>query len=239
MNPIDVVMPTLGMQGNRTIESLKYLPKPYSQCLTSNAPGWSNAVNQCLKKRGPGHDVLIIDDDAELLPDTFKGYRDWYPKADIFGFKLLYSEPGPDKVMRDGRHVSGDLQHDGGWVTWDDNQGALAGHIFNDSDLLSTVSYVTASICLIKSHVIDQLGDLNVWPGAHWEDVAYCARAWAAGLQVAYVPNAGIHRETQTKKHDPRFMLKFRLNQLMLTLELEDEIKAVSRRFQFKKRRKL
>lgn len=220
---LDVCMPTLGLQGDATEQSLQHLPCPY-RLIKSEAPGWSNALNECLRQREPGADVLIIDDDAQLLPETFQNMEDWYPKADIFGFKLLYPEGG--------------LQHDGGWTAWHPQEGAYAGHIMGDSDQPSYVAYVTASICLIKAALLERQPEFKVWPGAHWEDVAYCVQAQAdLGAKVMYVPNPGVHGETLTKRHDPTFNFKFAINRLMLSLELGPQVQQVAHGFQFKKRR--
>jgi len=169
-------------------------------------------MNLGLAQRTPDADVLIIDDDAQILTGTFDGLEEWYPLADIFGFRLLFE---------DGR-----LQHDGGWV----NELGSAGHIFRESDVRGYVGYVTASVCLIKAHVFEKVARFPEWTGYQWEDVAFCMDAWASGMKVIYIPNDAVHNETQTKKHDSEFWEKFRLNAILFSARYKEQTKKVSMR---------
>lgn len=194
MKRVDVLMPTLGMQGTETVDALtEHAPFKFD-LITSSVPGWSAAINDCLRRRTPGHDVLIIDDDVTVLPSTFDRLARYLKVADVIGFKLLF----PDY----------NLQHGGGMVT----MLGRTGHIMYQEDMPSYVAYVTASLCYIKEEVLGAVAPLNVWEGVQWEDVALCLDAWEAGYRVAYVPDPAIHKETATKKHDPKFWEKFEIN---------------------------
>lgn len=212
---IDVIMPTLDKNGTRTKDSLaNYLPFDYNLIEIRDPGGWANAINCGLKLRGRKNDLIIIDDDVEILADTFFGFNTFYRQADVFGFKLMF----PDSER---------IQHDGGWVSPD----GRSGHIFNESGVPSYVPYVTASLTLIKASVLEVVSQMRVWPGYQWEDVAFCLDAWAAGFRVAYLPNKAIHAETATKGHDPRFAEKFHVNADIFRREYAAHCAAVSNAF--------
>lgn len=196
MKNVDVLMPTLGKKGDKTVKSLAANFTGFNfDVFHSSVYGWSRAINEMLTKfHHPERDVLIIDDDVEVLPDTFKGFDDYYELADVFGFKLLY----PD----------GTLQHGGGFV----NAAAQTGHLTTNVDQPSYVQYVTASLCYIKADVIKEIKALQVWPGVQYEDVALCMEAWLAGFKVMYLPMAAIHEETGTKRFEADLQTKLSIN---------------------------
>lgn len=191
---VNVIMPTLGMKGDKTIDSLRAYAPFEITLLTDTEPGWSRGVNRCLQRRGSG-DVLIIDDDIVVHEHTFDHLPELFDHGDVFGFRLLY----PD----------GQLQHDGALIRW---EGSCA-HIRDDSHEPSYVACVTASLCYIKASVFERVPRYVEWPGMQWEDVAFCVDAWFAGARVLYVPDEATHEESGTKKNDPRFWDAFSENQ--------------------------
>lgn len=48
---VDVIMPTLGLNGNSTESSLKLLPFKYRLYKNNNRNGWPAAINECLDER--------------------------------------------------------------------------------------------------------------------------------------------------------------------------------------------
>lgn len=211
---VNVLMPTLGKKGTKTVDSLRAHAPFDLNIITSDVPGWANAINDCLSRRIVGEDCLIIDDDIEILPETFADFDEYKQYGDVFGFKLMY--PGGTAV-----------QHDGGYLTTDGG----SGHLFRNSDMASYVGYVTASLCYIKAHVFENVLAMNVWPGLQWEDVAFCVDAWEKGFRVVYVPNPAIHEETGTKRDEVNFWGKFRINALIFQVQYGRRSSDIAKRF--------
>ena len=215
---VDVLMPTLGMQGDDTIKSLARYANFSFDVIHTDIPGWSAAINKCLERHTVGRDVLIIDDDVEIWPETFANLHQYMERAEVFGFKLLF----PD----------GQIQHDGGFV----NANGSCGHIKHNSDEPSYVAYVTASLCYIKEEALDFVAPLKVWPGAQWEDVALCLDAWGNGMRVMYIPSPATHKETATKRHDPEFAHKFGINSMYFRQRYESQCARMSTMFGVERR---
>lgn len=203
-SPVNVIVPTLLMEHSKNcFDSLKHLPKSFNRnliCVTDNTNGnWARAINIGLSRLPPTGDVLILDDDVELLPETFKDFDRYYPHADMFGFKLLFP--------------NGTIQHGGGFC---DHRNDRLGHfgVGYDGDSASIlpryVVHCTASCLYIKRHVFDTIGNFTELPGVQFEDVDFSFRAIRNGLDILYIPNKAIHHESQTKKQDPQFAERMR-----------------------------
>jgi len=192
---VNVLMPTLGRLGTRAEDALREHAPFDVNLIQSGVPGWSAAINDCLAQRERGEDCLIIDDDVFVGPETFNPLWDHYADADVFGFLL--------------RYPTGEIQHDGGYVTPD----MVAGHIRDGREgEPSFVRYVTASLCYVKADVFERIPRLVQWPGVQWEDVALCVDAWAQGFKVMYLPGEAVHEETATKRFDPNLNQRFAQN---------------------------
>lgn len=200
MNAVDVVIPSLGKpHAFEALVSLQWLPFPIRLHVMREQTSWPAAVNAGLA-RSTG-DVLLMDDDARVLPETFSGFEDIYPHADVFGFKLLYP---------DGR-----IQHAGGFV-----RGRQVGHLgygqpantpaFNEP---SYVCHLTTSFIYLKRAVVEKLGGMATdYPGMQFEDVDFNFRALKAGFRLLYVPRPAIHLESASKKTLPGFQIGFNQN---------------------------
>lgn len=195
MKPFAIVLPTtfetpLIMP---CLESFKWIPYDYQLHLVTSRP-WAKAVNQGFKQSGT-KDVLLIDDDIEILSNTFNSYFERYLKhADIIGFKL---------VTKDSRIKSAGLQ------IFDDHfKPRLMGmpEHCKEADEAAFMSHVTTSCIYIKRKVIDAgiLMDEN-FPGYLYEDVDWTFRAFDAGFKILYIPHTVIHHGTQTKLRQDDF----------------------------------
>lgn len=178
------------------IDSLKHIPFDYQLDLVLEGHNWPSAINIGLS-RATG-DVILMDDDARVLPDTFKDFDKYYPKADIFGFKLLFAD--------------GSIQHAGAYVK--DNQIHHFGHgEAGGYDTTKYVCHVTTSFIYIKRKVLDKLkGMATDYPGDQFEDCDFCFRAIKAGFKILYLPNEAIHLESATKKTLDGFTDRMALN---------------------------
>lgn len=204
----DVIIPTLNRPHTAISAAyLKLLP-PWVGGIHLVGPeyanSWPGAINHGLAGVPKGRDVIIMDDDIFLMPDTFAKIEGMYDAADIFGFKLLYP---------DGR-----LQHAGGLFVDD-----KLGHRYwqqedkGQADSPMYMAHVTTSLIYIKAHVIEKLGGMATdYPGVQFEDVDFCIRALKAGFRLLYLPSAAVHMESASKKHMDRFQITMQKNYLEL-----------------------
>jgi GT2 family glycosyltransferase len=205
---VDLIIPTLGKPHLlRALASLRYLPFPVKPHIIYEAQSWPEAINQGLADSTG--DVLLMDDDVELLPDTFNNFDS--EAADILGFKLLF----PDETV----------QHAGVFV----NMGGV-GHLgfklpsteFNYSQ---RVPAVTASLMYIHKEVIAEIAPMVQWPGFQFEDTDFCFRALKAGFTIVSTPATAIHHESQTKKLLPDFEAKMQLNmEKLAAIHFKDDL---------------
>jgi GT2 family glycosyltransferase len=167
---LDILCATLG----RAPLGLEYAPQP-SRLLTDSRKGWGAASNALLDQAAAaGHDALFLDDDVELLPETFKDFDRSYPLADVFGWRLRAPS---------GKAISyGFVLHPNG-ALWPNVNATVASH----------VAHVTASVLYIKHAVLAAGVRFPIWPGIHHEDVAFTYDCWLRGFNVAYLPYDAIH----------------------------------------------
>jgi hypothetical protein len=219
-------MPTLGMNGTMTQNSLRYLPWEHDLITTSVPGGWGHAMNDLLSRRQRKNDCIITDDDVMVLPHTFAGFEAFYGMADIFGFLLVYPT-----ITLGSEGSQFQVQHDGGKF-YEVENNVLMSHIFQDCNALSYVGHITTSFCYVKAHVFDEIKSFYEWPGVQWEDVAFCVQAQQAGFKVMYVPQMAVHAETQTKRHtEDDFWNRFMENNRLFNVECGSYARELIRKF--------
>lgn len=197
---LDILVATLG----RLPTGLEYAPKP-ARVLTDGRTGWAAASNALLDQAAAaGHDALFLDDDVELLPETFGEFDRYYDKADVFGFRL--KAPGENARVLSAGHCL--MQN--GWLmpSFDTTRACYLAH-------------VTASVLYIKHAVLAAGIRFPVWPGVHSEDVAFTYDCWLHGFKVAYLPSYAVHHVHEsgmggTKAHDADLQRRLGENQRLL-----------------------
>jgi len=191
----------------KTPAGLEYIPWPYRLELDSR-PGWALASNVLLDRAAVlGGDVLFLDDDAILTPDTFGPMRELYDRADVFGFRL---------TAEDGAPVSfGYELH---------TNGLLLPR--RDANVAAYCAHVTTSAIYLKQSVVRAGVRFPVWPGIHSEDVAFTFDCWLAGFSVLYTPGTIIHPLHEgvgrTKKADADLSNRLAVNAMHLQLWMRD-----------------
>jgi GT2 family glycosyltransferase len=182
----------------KTPGGLEYLPgEPLHdwRVIYNSAPNWGNAANQLLDyANAEGGDALFLDDDTTLTETSLEGVHAHYGQADIFGLDL--------HVLSTGERQAG------------------ARHLANMSEWVhpgpAYVAHVSTSAVYIKSTALAVR--FPEWDGIHWEDVAYCFRAWLLGLRVMAVPGLVYHDIQEgagaTKRNDPAFWARWGRNKM-------------------------
>lgn len=193
---VDVIIPTLGKVSPKShpficFENLHFIPWPSYLHVVTGGKTWAEAINLGLTKTS-GNDVILLDDDVFINDKTFSLVNEYYDKADIFGFKLLF----PDKKVQ---HAGGIVRQEGiGHIGWKaDDDGSYDKPLY--------VCHVTTSCIYIKRHVLDVLKGMSIMPGQQMEDVDFNFRALKAGFKILYLPSPAIHMESATKRFFPEF----------------------------------
>jgi hypothetical protein len=164
----------------------------------SSIPGWGAAANALLDRAATiGGDALFLDDDVTLTEGCLDGVRDHYDRASLFGLDL-HDLTGSRQAG--ARHI---LDNEGGLHDWEAPGPAYVAH-------------VSTSAIYLKEDFIQSGIRFPVWPGVHWEDVAFCLDAWLNGFKVlavpGYVHHAIVGGVGATKRHTPEFWERWAAN---------------------------
>lgn len=143
--------------------------------------GWAEASNRLLDvAEANGRDALFLDDDIEILPESFVLLEKHYHEAEVFGFNLMHPQgrrsygwilPAPDRIMVDPSFCQDPCY----------------------------VAHVTTSAIYLKHSVLKAGVRFPVWKGAWYEDVAFTIDCWLAGQRVAYIGGDIVHEFGTTK----------------------------------------
>lgn len=188
-DPVDIIIPTLRRpHAFSCFDKLHNVPWPYKLHVITTGKTWAQAINIGLKQTDKKNDVILMDDDVFITPDTFKGVHVHYDDADIFGFKLLFP--------------NGEIQHAGGLV-----RNEEIGHIgFGEEDKgqhsqARYVCHATTSLIYIKRHVLDTVCEMaEDIPGIQMEDVDFNFRAIKQGFKILCLPDSAIHIQSASKR---------------------------------------
>lgn len=194
MKIVDVIIPTMRkVHAFSCIERLHNIPWPYRLHVITGGKSWAEAINIGLKQTDGENDVILMDDDVFINPKTFSSLDKYYEDADIFGFKLLFT--------------NNTIQHYGGIVR-NKEIGHVGYEMENDSRFLSPlyVCHATTSLVYIKRRVLNVLrGMAEDIPGIQCEDIDFSFRALKSGFQIMVLPEDAIHLQSASKKFLPQF----------------------------------
>lgn len=194
MKVVDVIIPTMRkVHAFSCFERLSHIPWPYRLHIVTGGKSWAEAINIGLKQTDPGNDVILMDDDVFINAKTFESVDKYYNEADIFGFKLLFT--------------NNTIQHYGGIVR-NSEIGHVGYEMENDSrfSVPLRVCHATTSLVYIKRSVLNNLtGMAEDIPGIQCEDIDFSFRALKAGFRIMVLPEDAIHLQSASKKFLPQF----------------------------------
>ena len=175
---LDVLVSTIDEK--RTPGGLEFIPGPF-RLLVDARRGWSEASNALLDlAAAKGHDALFLDDDVTLTATSLALLPLYRGTADIFGFTLITPTEQGWRIASAGFGCA----PDGNPVPAADMRDVFEP---------AYVAHVTASAMYIKNAVLRSGLRFPVWPGAHFEDLAFTYEAWMRGFRVAYLPGMVEH----------------------------------------------
>ena len=128
--------------------------------------------------------LVLLNNDAELAPDWLErllAFAATRPAAAILGGKLRLAQPGPHRLQSAGaKFTSAGTAFEIGWGAPDTGQYDTPG----------PVGVIPGAAMLIRREAWLALGGFDPDYGAYLEDVDLCWRAWLAGYEVHYRPEA-------------------------------------------------
>ena len=194
MTSVDVIIPTMRkVHAFSCFERLNDIPWHYKLHVVTGGKSWAEAINIGLKQTSGFNDVILMDDDVFINKDTFSRIEEFYDRADIFGFKLLFT--------------NNTIQHYGGIV-----RNGEIGHVGYDMEndarfsVPLYVCHATTSLVYIKRKVLNQLiGMAEDIPGIQCEDIDFSFRALKLGFKIMVLPSEAIHLQSASKKFTPQF----------------------------------
>jgi GT2 family glycosyltransferase len=138
--------------------------------------------------------AVMLNNDATLAPDWVErllAVAERVPRAAILGGKLLFSGRGNARVIQS----AGAKFTDSG-AAFEIGMGEPDQGQYDRSALVASIP---GAALLIKREVFFALGGFDPRYFAYLEDVDLCWRAWLAGYEVHYVPEAvAFHRYGQS-----------------------------------------
>jgi len=162
---------------------------------TDNA-GFSKANNQAIAQTDSRY-VFLLNSDAFIHPgalDQLVAYADAHPQAGIIGPKVLNSDGSLQFSCRRFPSL-------GAGFFRNTYLGRLFPHNKFARDYLMvgfdhahdrTVDWVSGCAMLIRRSLLDKIGALDERFYMYCEDVDFCQRAWEAGWEVIYTPQAVV-----------------------------------------------
>ncbi len=204
MRTVDVIIPTVGhiyktAHPFNCFSRLHHIGFPIRVHIVTGGKTWGEAVNIGLAQTDGQNDVILMDDDVFINEDTFPSLIQHYEKADIFGFRLLFSD--------------GKIQHAGGFFK--DGIVSHIGYQEENNSIIKEPYYVchaTTSLIYIKRYVLDSLkGIAPDFPGMQFDDVDFNFRALKNEFKILQLPGEAIHLESATKRSMSKFTEKMNI----------------------------
>lgn len=150
--------------------------------------GFAKANNQGIKK-SKGENILLLNSDTKVLPDSLRklvGFVSKNDKIGIVGPRLL----NPDKSVQDSVYrlptVTRAVKQ-----YWLGKMGLLEKHHPKSKKPVQVEAVVGAAF-LIPRRVVEKIGLLDERYFMYYEDLDYCRRVMKAGLMVYYLPSAEV-----------------------------------------------
>lgn len=154
--------------------------------------GFSANVNSGIKVVPPNADILLLNSDTEILPNSICAMQNCAINNNaLVGARLLYS--------------NGLIQHGGGFrnfnnLDWFDHSYRMMDAYYPAAIEEYDVLFCTGAALYISSEVRLTLGAFDEEYKMGFEDVDYCLRAWDNNIRVMYCGlSEVIHHESITR----------------------------------------
>ncbi|MFQ5738019.1 MAG: glycosyltransferase family 2 protein [Acidobacteriota bacterium] len=182
---------------------------PFNLHLIEEGHNFAEAVNIGLRASGAANDVILLDDDAVVLPGWLENLDDLLDQGDLLGCRYLYDdeqiiwEAGIEFCLHPKEGPSLRMTGDGLIADSCPDSGAHLHPVVNTVALY------------IKREVLEDVGLLNEDDyryGYYYEDWDYALRATHRGYRAVTTPWRVRHPGASTKKHSPEFLFRRQIN---------------------------
>jgi GT2 family glycosyltransferase len=165
-------------------------------CLMQNSEnaGFSRANNQAIRASN-GRYVLLLNSDAAIRPGALERlveFADSHPKAGIVGPKVFNPDGSLQYSCRRFPSLGAGFFRNTLLDRLFPKNRFSREYLMGDFNHRETrkVDWVSGCAMLIRREVIDKIGVLDERFYMYCEDVDICARAWDAGYEVMFYPDA-------------------------------------------------
>ncbi|MGI4788470.1 MAG: glycosyltransferase family 2 protein [Janthinobacterium lividum] len=158
--------------------------------------GFSKANNQAIAQTESRY-VFLLNSDASVHPgalDALLAYADSHPQAGIIGPKVLNPDGTLQYSCRQFPSLGAGFFRNTYLGKLFPNNSFARDYLMTNFDHASdtAVDWVSGCAMLIRREMIDKIGALDERFYMYCEDVDICQRAWDAGQEVVYVPEAVV-----------------------------------------------
>jgi GT2 family glycosyltransferase/glycosyltransferase involved in cell wall biosynthesis len=155
--------------------------------------GFAGNVNRGLAVAGTEHDVVLLNSDMIARRGWLAALQlaSRHDRVGIVGAKLLYG---------DGRIQFAGTVRNPGAPEWFDHRYRFKPANWGPANVTQPMLAVTGACMYLRRDLLEALGGFDEAYPMAYEDVDYCLRAWQAGYQVIYCPEAELaHFESITR----------------------------------------
>lgn len=159
--------------------------------------GFSKGNNQAIaQSREPGSRYMfLLNSDAQVHPgalDALVAWADTHPQAGIVGPKVLNPDGSLQFSCRRFPTLGAGFFRNTYLGRWFPNNRYAKDYLMTEFDhaQVRSVDWVSGCAMLLRRAMIDQIGALDERFYMYCEDVDLCQRAWDAGWEVVYMPDA-------------------------------------------------
>jgi GT2 family glycosyltransferase/glycosyltransferase involved in cell wall biosynthesis len=156
--------------------------------------GFAANVNRGLAAANPRHDVVLLNSDMIAKPGWLESLQyaaTRHPRIGIVGPKLLYP---------DGRIQFAGTVRNHGAPEWFDHRYRFRAGDWGPAGVAQPALAVTGACMYMRRELLDEIGGFDEGYSMAYEDVDLCLRAWEAGYEVFYWPDAELtHLESVTR----------------------------------------
>jgi hypothetical protein len=177
--------------------------------------GFAKASNQALRQ-ARGRYYLLLNSDAEVLPDTFDKmifFMDNNPTVGISGCKVVKGDGKLDLACRRSfpNPVNAFFRVAGLSFLFAKSRMASYNLTYLPEDEVVEVDSVMGAFLLIRREVMEQIGLLDEDFFMYGEDLDWCYRAKKAGFKVMYVPLTTVihHKGSSSRRVPGKALLEF------------------------------
>jgi GT2 family glycosyltransferase len=156
--------------------------------------GFAATVNRGIRLADSADDIVVLNNDV-------MAHRGWLERLQ----RAAYLEDrvgivGPKLLYPDGRIQSAGSLRNPGAPEWFDHRYRFKSAHHGPANVRDAALAMTGACIYVKRSLIDELGPLDEGFGMGYEDVDYSLRAWQAGHEVLYEPDAELtHLESVTR----------------------------------------